>query len=190
MDITPDLLDRAYAWTATRIAAVPADGLDAPTPCSRWNLQELLDHTIESMGMFTDAIADAAGTGTGTGAGPNVRPLGPTAWDRAIAELAVRNRRAWQAPGIMDRTLELPIGTMPASMVVSASALEVVVHGWDISQASGEAAEIPDHLARPILAFARHAVDDATRGDHFAADVGIGDTPAEALVAYLGRKPR
>jgi uncharacterized protein (TIGR03086 family) len=110
-------------------------------------------------------------------------------WHRAIAELAGRSRRAWQAPGVMDRTIELPIGTMPAPMVASATMLEAVVHGWDISQATGEAAEIPDNLALPVFDFACQAIDDASRGDNFAAALDLGGTPSARLVAFLGRKP-
>ena len=89
----------------------------------------------------------------------------------------------------MDRTFELPLGTMTAQTLASATLLEVVVHGWDISQATGEAADIPDALARPILDFARQPIVDANRGDHFGADLAIGDTPSEQLVGFLGRKP-
>jgi uncharacterized protein (TIGR03086 family) len=182
-----ELLDQGYAWTAARIAAVPADGLDAPTPCSLWSLQELLDHTISTLTMLTDAVATAPAD-AGPDA-PDVRPLGSTPFDRAITELAAQTRRAWEAPGVMDRTFELPIGTLPAPMLASSVLLELVVHGWDISQASGEAAEIPDALALPVLVFARQAIVDANRGDNFAADLGIGDTPSDQLIAFLGRKP-
>jgi uncharacterized protein (TIGR03086 family) len=184
---TIELLDQGYAWTAARIAAVPADGFDAPTPCSLWGLQALLDHTIDTLTMFTDALvsvpADAVPDEPDRGA------LGSTPWDGRIAELAARSRRAWRAPGVMGRTLELPFGTMTAPVAASANLLEVVVHGWDISQASGEAAEIPDALALAVLEFARQAIPDANRGDNFAADLGIGDTPSDQLVAFLGRKP-
>jgi hypothetical protein len=74
-------------------------------------------------------------------------------------------------------------------MVVSSTLLELVVHGWDISQATGEAAAIPDALAVPILDFARGAIADDARGDMFAADLGLGDTPSDQLVGFLGRKP-
>jgi uncharacterized protein (TIGR03086 family) len=182
-----ELLDQGYAWTAARIAAVPADGLDAPTPCSLWNLQELLDHTIGTLTMLTDAVATAVAP---TDAGPDAPGVGAlTPFDRAITELAAQTRRAWEAPGVMDRTFELPIGTLPAPMLASSVLLELVVHGWDISQASGEAAEIPDALALPVLVFARQAIVDANRGDNFAADLGIGDTPSDQLIAFLGRKP-
>jgi uncharacterized protein (TIGR03086 family) len=176
-----ELLDHGYAWTAARIAAVPAESLDAPTPCSLWNLQELLDHTIGALTMLTDAVAAA----------PSKAEFASTAWDRAIAELAARSRRAWEAPGVMDRTMTLPIGTLPANVVLSGTLLELVTHGWDISHSGGEAADIPDVLALPVLEFARHSpAVDANRGDAFAADLGIGDTPSDQLVAYLGRKPR
>jgi uncharacterized protein (TIGR03086 family) len=180
---TTDLLDQGYAWTSARFAAVPADRLAAPTPCSEWNLGQLLDHTIESLTMLIDAVA------TGPAVPPDTRAPGESSWSRAIAELADRNRRAWQAPGVMDRTIELPIGIMPAPMVVSVTMLEAVVHGWDISQATGEAAEIPDALAVPVLEFARQALDDGSRGDNFAAALDLGTTPSARLVAFLGRKP-
>ena len=182
-----DVLHQGYAWTAARIAAVPADGFDAPTPCGSWVLRDLLDHVVETMTMFADGVdtvsPDVAGDAH------EVAPLGTTRWDHALAALTTRSQRAWKAPGVMARTIELPIGAMPAPTVLSASLLELVVHGWDISQASGEAAGIPDALAVPVLAFAREALTDMDHGDHFAADLGIGDTPSDQLVAFLGREP-
>ena len=183
-----ELLDQGYAWTAARIAAVPADGLDAPTPCDLWSLQELLDHTIETLTMLTNTVAPPGDTAPDTQDTPGVAALGSSPWDRAIAELATRTGRAWEAPGIMDRSFDLPIGTMTTPMVASGMLLELVVHGWDISQATGEAARIPDALALPLLGFAREAVDEH-RGDNFSADLGIGDTPSDQLIAFLGRKP-
>lgn len=157
-----ELLDQGYAWTAARIAAVPAAGLEAPTACGRWSLRDLLDHTIDTLGVFVDAIA----------------------------ELAVRSRQGWTAPGALDHTYELRFGTMPGQIAASANLLELVVHGWDIGQATGEAIDIPVELAEPILEFAQAAIGDANRGEQFAADLGIGDTPSDRLVAYLGRKFR
>jgi uncharacterized protein (TIGR03086 family) len=185
MHTATDLLDQGYAWTIARIAAVPADGLDAPTPCGLWNLHQLLDHTIDTLAVFTDAISDDL---TDTAAPDRPAP-GPAHWLHAMAELANRGPRAWKAPGVMDRTLELPFGTMPAPVAASANLLELVVHGWDISQATGEAAEIPDALALPVLEFARAAIPDTARGEAFGVELDLGDTPSDRLVAFLGRKP-
>jgi uncharacterized protein (TIGR03086 family) len=185
---TPELLDEALAWTSARIAAVPVDGLDGPTPCSPWTLEDLLDHTIGSLTMLVDAVAESAATERSDavdGGAP-----GSTTWDRAIADLADRSRVAWAAPGVMERSMELPMGTMPAPIVAGSILVEALVHGWDISQASGEAAAIPDALALPTLEFARQAIADADRGDNFASDLGRGETASDQLVAFLGRTPR
>lgn len=173
---TLHLLDEGLAWTTARIAAVPADALDAPTPCAEWDLRTLLDHTVASQATFADAL-DAGGA---VATGP---------WDAAMADLAARTLVAWRQPGVMDRTYELPFGTMPGPVMASANLLEAVVHGWDISKASGEAASIPDDLARAVLAFARAAVGEAQRGDAFGPALDAGATPSEQLVAYLGRTP-
>jgi uncharacterized protein (TIGR03086 family) len=175
---TVDLIDQGYAWTAARIAAVPPDRLEAPTPCTLWTLRELLDHTIGSLTMLTAAVDGGDGS-------PGNDP-----WSSAIERLVERNREAWRAPGTMDRTITLPIGTLPAPTVASIGLLEVVVHGWDIGQGSGETPEIPDHLALAVLDVARSPLVDGHRGDAFAPDLATGDTPSDQLVAFLGRKPR
>ncbi|WP_101789585.1 TIGR03086 family metal-binding protein [Nonomuraea indica] len=177
---TLDLLDKGLTWTTARIAAVPADALDAATPCGDWDLRSLLDHTVQSMATFADALDGGGATVTGP-------------WDAAMADLAARARLAWRQPGAMDRTYELPFGTMPGPVMASANLLEAVVHGWDISQAGGEAASIPDDLASAVLTFAHAAIGEAQRGDAFGPALGpaldTGATASERLVAYLGRTP-
>jgi uncharacterized protein (TIGR03086 family) len=177
MDNT-ELLDLGFSWTADRISvAQKGNDLGRPTDCGEWDLRALVDHTVASVGMLIDSVA--------------TMPASPAAtWDDAIADLAVRSHAAWQVPGVMERTLELPVGTFRGSALVSAALLELVVHGWDISQASGEAAAIPDELATPILAFAREAIQDESRGDAFGPAVEGGPSPAEQLLAHLGRTPR
>jgi uncharacterized protein (TIGR03086 family) len=173
-----ELLAQGFGWTAGRIAGVSEGGLDGPTLCGEWNLRQVLEHTIDTVRQLVEAIeAEAPGDTTNE------------EWEQAIDELAARSRRAWAVPGVMERTFTTAMGTMSAPMLVSSTLLELVVHGWDVSQATGEAAAIPDALAVPILDFARGAIADDARGDMFAADLGLGDAPSDQLVAFLGRKP-
>jgi len=174
MDI--DLLHQAYGWTAERIAAVDPAGLDTPTPCGRWELRDLLDHTVGVLTIITEAVDPTAS-------------IGPGEWGERMDAIAER-RPAWSAPGLADQVFELPFATMPGSVLAIVGVLESVVHGWDIGQATGENVEIPDHFAFPVLAFARGAIADGDRGDNFAADLGLDGSPSDQLVAFLGRKPR
>jgi uncharacterized protein (TIGR03086 family) len=183
---TSDLLDQGFAWTSARIAAVTTDSLDAPTPCGRWSLRDLLDHTIDTSGVFADALVAPAPDGP-----PVPSPAAAELpWATAFADIAARTCQGWAEPASLDRTYEVRFGTMPGPIMASANLLEVVVHGWDIGQATGEDLDIPDALAVPILEFAQAAISDEQRGDNFAADLRMGDTPSERLLAFLGRKSR
>jgi uncharacterized protein (TIGR03086 family) len=209
-----DLLEQGYAWTAGRIAQVRPDDLDTPTPCEGWQLRHLLDHLVGSLERLAAAAEGEGGDGDRDGAAPADPPDGRTQADSAsqaagpgqaraqtltdrlgddcghAAFDAVRRRAlaAWRRPGVMARTCELPLGTLPAPAAAHINLVEVVVHGWDVSQAIGEAAAIPPGLAEPMLEFSRKAVDPA-RGRAFGPDLAVGDTVGDRLVAFLGRKP-
>lgn len=173
------LLDEGLAWAAERIAFVDVDHLDAPTPCEGWTLRDLLDHVLDTVGVFADAID-----------GPAATPPAAGTWSTSFAELAARIGRGWTDPEAMDRTYDLRFGLMPGPVMASANLLEVVVHGWDVAQATGEPVAIPDALAVPVLAFARAAITDDGRGDAFGPALAADGTPGEQLVAFLGRTPR
>jgi hypothetical protein len=80
---------------------------------------------------------------------------------------------------------------LSTSIVTSAGALEVAVHGWDVSQATGVRAPVPAALARDLLIWADVLVSDADRPGRFAAPVRVAAWADESdrLVAFLGRDP-
>lgn len=186
---TLELLDLGYQWTAARVAAVQVCDLDAPTPCRDWNLRGLLQHTYDSLTRLTDAVAQDEDTCPPGACAPVTAPE-DDAWGPAFVDLATRAHHTWrEEPDVLDRMCQLPLGETPAPVVADITLLEVVVHGWDVSHATGEEAPIPTELATHVLAFARQPVVDGHRGDDFAADLGVGSNPSDRLVAFLGRRP-
>jgi len=185
-----DLLAHGFDWTGARVAHVRPDDLDAPTPCDGWPLRHLLDHMLASL----EGLAAAA---SGEGPDPHqVDPevqagtdhLGDDCGRTAFAAVRDRALTAWRRPDVMAGTCALPLGVLPAPVAAQINLVEVVVHGWDVSQATGEQEAIPPELAEPILAFSRQTVAPA-RGRAFGPDLEVGDTVAERVVAFLGRKP-
>lgn len=185
-----DLLERGYAWTAERVALVRPDDLDASTPCEGWRLRDLLNHMLASLDRLAAAAAgDVAEPGrVDAGSEATVDRLGDDCGQAAFAAARQRALSVWRQPGVMGRTCELPLGSLPAPMAAHINLVEVVVHGWDVSQATGEAAAIPPALAEPILEFSRETVGPA-RGRAFGPDLGVGDTVSDRVVAFLGRTP-
>ena len=68
----------------------------------------------------------------------------------------------WSTPP----TTRVAIGDrlLPSGLLVSAAALEIAVHGWDVGRATGEGRDLPEDLAAALMPVARAVVtDDAGR---------------------------
>ena len=78
---------------------------------------------------------------------------------------------------------------VPSGLLVSAAALEITVHGWDVGQATGARHGLPDDLARALMPVAHLVVTPDDRPGRFAMprlthpDAGSG----EVLLGFLGR---
>jgi uncharacterized protein (TIGR03086 family) len=165
------LLDRAAGYAVAAVAAVPAGASAWPTPCTRWNVRQLLDHLDDSVAVLTEALADG-----------QVEPRAVTFAERAARLPALSAAR----PG------PVVVGGCPvrADLVSAAGALELTVHGWDLRQACGRPEPIPPDLAVGLLAVAGLVVP-VTRRPLFADQVAPPPSagPGDRLVAYLGRSP-
>jgi uncharacterized protein (TIGR03086 family) len=182
------LLEPSITYALGVAMAVTPDLLSRPTPCREWNLRMLLRHASESLTAITEGIQ------TGTVG------LDPAAEDRDLAadpawafrDRARQLRAAWTSPGHQRQVIEIADCPLAASVMAAAAALEVAVHGWDISRACGQRQPIPPALATDLLMMAPVLVPRAGRHPLFTAPVSVPATasPSDRLAAYLGRTPR
>ena len=174
-----DQLGTGCAWTAERLARVDTGDLHRPTPCTEFDLGQLIDHLEASMTRFRHVLGAALPA--------------PSADSDHPAERFDRHRRAvlaaW-ATADLDATYELPIGTLPAPFVAQIMLAEIVIHGWDVSQATGERADAPDALANQVLDFGGTLLSDETRSRAFGPARSGGTSASDRMVAYYGRTPR
>jgi uncharacterized protein (TIGR03086 family) len=189
MDVVT-LLEAGFAWTGERIVGLRPDQLNARTPCDQWDVRATLNHLIGSIDRLADAAAGKPRPpGFDANATARIDQIGddPAGAYRAASERALA---VWRSPGVLDRSCELPIGFVPASAAAQISATDVVVHGWDVSRAVGENADIPAELATALLEFGKAFLPDQVRGRAFADPVPIAHgSPSDQLVAFLGRQP-
>ncbi|HEX2285995.1 MAG TPA: TIGR03086 family metal-binding protein [Mycobacterium sp.] len=185
-----DLLRQAYAWTADRIANVRPDDLQNPTPCAGWTLADLLNHLLGAIDIHTQAISGTAIEMTldELEALPHTDRIGD---DPAAAFDATTQRAlaAWNAPGALDRVCHMPFGPMAASLLAILDLSEVVVHGWDIGQATHRPVDVPDALAAAVLDSAAPLVELQRGVAYGPAVTDAGTSATQRLVAYFGRKP-
>jgi uncharacterized protein (TIGR03086 family) len=173
-----ELLDRALAFTRVALADVTHETLTRPTPCSAWSLGHLLSHMEDALDAFTEAASGSV----------QVDPPGPAS-DQVdvLREKACALLGAW----IRATPTEVVVGDrgLDPGLLVGTAALEITVHGWDVSQATGRTARIPDELAAGLLRIAQQVVDPTDRGTRFdhPRPIPAGASHDIRLLAYLGR---
>ncbi len=181
----PELLVRAVGYALDSAASVSPARLRCPTPCRGWDLRALLHHACESVQALHQGIC----------AGRVSLAAGP---DRSDQEGSAAQAFARGAAGLLEawsqaRWPVILIGDrgLTADVLAEAAALELAVHGWDISQACGDRHPMPAALARELAEIAQVLVTRADRGVLFGEPVAVAGTasPTDQLAAFLGRAP-
>jgi len=178
------LLAGAISYALGVCATVAPGEMSLPTPCTEWDLSALLAHLSDSMADLETAIR----TGPLALMPPPGRPDGDPVEalrDRAAELLCAAY--GYYGPERFVAVGGLP---MPAGMVACTGAIEIAVHGWDVSQARGCGRPIPPALATRMLGLCPLLV--AGREGLFAVAVPVPAqaSPGDRLVGYLGRRPR
>ncbi len=179
LDHAIELLDRALGYTRGVLAELTSShpALTRRTPCREWDLGQLLAHMEDGLDAFTE----------GAGGTVSTEPQIPIATRAEALRLkACSLLGVWSS----ERPDLITIGDQvaPASAVVAAAALEITVHGWDVAQAVGYAAPIPEALAASLLQVAEALVSPTDRGSLFEPALAVDEaTAAEHLLGYLGR---
>jgi uncharacterized protein (TIGR03086 family) len=175
-----DRYRRLSAAFADRIAGVPDDAWDTPTPCADWSVRDLVSHVVATQGMFRGLV----GRDTPE-VDPATDPLGAWATVSGLVQSDLDD------PERAGTTFEGHFGTQSFEQAVDRFLnFDLVVHGWDLARATGQDTTIePEDLERVAVGAA--AFGDAMRGPGaFGPEV---DPPPDAdeqakLVAFLGRQ--
>jgi uncharacterized protein (TIGR03086 family) len=183
-----ELLETAIGYALAGATLGTPQLLSRPTPCAGWDLEMLLDHVSDSIAVLHEAIA--AGR-----AGAGAAPIGdPGRGPDPVARLRGRASAllgACAAAGPGGRLVTIGDRELTASMVTVTGAIEIAVHGWDITVACAGRRPVPPNLATALLAIAPLLIGPEDRPGLFAEPVQLPGPacPGDQLVAFLGRRP-
>ncbi|MFI1394601.1 TIGR03086 family metal-binding protein [Streptomyces sp. NPDC020681] len=172
------------------VETVTDDQWTAPTPCSDWNVRQLVDHLLTGQRVFTEVMAEQP-----TADGPE-QPVGtesmPASLKAAFRQSAGTLVAAFAPPGALERTVQAPIGAVPGVVALHLQTMEHLVHGWDLAQATGRKALFDDTAVERETEFARGLVAQlppAPDGPFAPSRTAMADAPAiDRLAALLGRE--
>jgi|SRR6266487_1452770 uncharacterized protein (TIGR03086 family) len=182
------LLERAVGYALGSLHLVTPAAMSRRSPCRGWDLRALLGHMDDALVALQEAVDLArVGLDSSQGDGDPAGGLDPVA---RLRDRACRLLGAWTSAD--GRMVSVGGRPLPATVLTSAGALEIAVHGWDVAEACGRRRPIPPPLAQELLVIAPLLVTGADRGVRFAAPVDLPSSasPSDQLIAYLGRDPR
>lgn len=182
------LFIEAVSDTTSYVGRVTIGDLDRPTPCSDWNLGNLLTHMIGEIDGFTEAVLTGDAPTNHLRRSPVTVDAVTHEWERSTAVLTAAFAATDPAKAVKLADFgELPVGTLLGMQL-----LDVAVHTWDIAQTFGEAYQpsdpIVEHVHSLAQQVARHGGDDSP-SPAFAPPSAMTDdlNDWQSALALLGR---
>ena len=189
---TLDALQQATTATEKIVAGVQPSQLGAATPCTEWDVRALLNHMLGAMQLGAAILTDTAPEHpTPPGGLPDVDLVGGDAGAayRAASENLLAAARF---KGALDAVHTTPLGEMPGAVLGGILALDLLVHGWDLAEATGQDAAFDPDLTAHVHGFAEQAIQPGMRDGGLVGPVVPVDEGApvmDRLVGHMGRTP-
>lgn len=186
--IRPDLSPAARRLAAL-VAAVPDDVLDAPTPCPAYTVGDLLDH-IGGLAVAFTAAASRAGAPVGSqGPSGDAARLGD-GWRTRIPEALAALASAWRDPAAWTGLTQAGGVDLPGEVAGVVALDEVIIHGWDLARATGQAYECSEPMLEVVRPFLAQAAESPTGGP-FGPPVPVPDGAPllDRVIGLSGRDP-
>jgi uncharacterized protein (TIGR03086 family) len=175
--------DKLAGEMAERIAAVPEDRWESPSPCEGWTARDVVSHLVDTPGLFFGLADEPPPTG-----GPAVAddPAGAFAHVRAAVTAALKD------PAVADKEYDGFAGRSTfAEGIDRFICADLVVHGWDLARAAGLDERMdPDEVRR--IHEGLKPMGDKMRGPGaFGPELEPPEGADEQakLLCFLGRQP-
>lgn len=181
MNQISDRYRRLAEAITSKIAAVPADRWESPSPCADWTARDVVRHLIEAQQQVIGHV------GLVLESGPPVEEDPMAAWVAArdsvqkILDDPERARLPYDGffgPTTLAATIDRFIG------------FDLVIHGWDLARATGQDERIDPVEVRRVFEDARALGDNLRLPGVCGPEVSAPPDADEQtrLLAYVGRR--
>jgi uncharacterized protein (TIGR03086 family) len=175
-ELLPMLRDAARR-TSELVRSVPEEQFGLATPCSGYDVKELINHLEWGASLFESVAA-----------GGEFVP--PKEYTGDFPERAERMLAVWADPRSWEGVSEA-MGGLPKTVLAHMALTDLVAHGWDLARATGRDFEVPEETAARLLAFAKDMAPIGRQRGVFAEEVVVhDDAPVlERFLGVVGRDP-
>ena len=183
-------LEAALELAGRLVAGVKPDQWEWPTPCTEWNVRQLVDHLVSGHRLFARVLRgepfEQAVAAARRADDDRLGDDAAAAYDASAREVLA----AFAAPGVLERLVRVPFGTVPGAVARHLRIVECLVHGWDLATALGVPFDPPAPLVEQEIAFSGPMVGRVPPERRvFAPSRPVAEEapPIERLAALLGR---
>ena len=183
-----DIYEAAVQQMLPTLAGIKADQLSSSTPCSEWNVQNLIIHNLR-VAEFTNGVLK--GTPVDSGEMFLVAQPIPTEGAEAVFTAETNSVLATAKAMNLETVLETPFGAMPASQFLMVPLADLVIHKWDLAKATDQNTTMDSGLAEVCLQVLLPGMEEGREGGFFGAEVQVpmSGSIQEKLLGLSGRQP-
>jgi uncharacterized protein (TIGR03086 family) len=191
--MTPVDLEPAARRMAELVANVPDELLDAPTPCPGYTVGDLVEHVGGASLAFRGAAVKDTGDATSQGPSGDASRLGDD-WRTRIPRDLPALADAWRDPDAWTGMTKAGGVDLPGDVAGVVALDELVIHGWDVARATGQAYDCDAASLEAVLGFVSQFSgpgQEEARAGLFGPVVEVPDDAPllDRVIGLTGRDP-
>lgn len=193
--VDPDIVDlEPAAWRlAHLVGGVPDELFGGATPCPAYTVGDLVEH-IGGLSLAFAAAARKTPIDTGARGPAGDASRLDRSWRTRIPQDLTAMAEAWRDPAAWSGTTEAGGVQLPGEVAGLVALNELVIHGWDVARATGQAYQCDQPSLEAVHAFlgsfslaGRDAQPDGPFGP--AVEVPRQAPLLDRVVGLSGRRP-
>ncbi len=181
------LYEGARDYMIPIIGGVQASQLTGATPCSEWNVKQLINHNL----LVAEWVHQTFTGGEGADPFAVDGDLPAEGAQAAFATVTNKVLDAIKAPGMLEKVITTPFGEMPAGNFLMFPFGDILIHKWDLAQATNLDTAMDSSMADACFQVISPMLQGNRDGGFFGPEVTvpIDASDRDKLLGLCGRTP-
>ncbi|MCH7714298.1 MAG: TIGR03086 family protein [Chloroflexi bacterium] len=183
-----EVYELAVQVLAPIMAGVTAAQLGSTTPCTEWSVQSLINHSLAVQNFANTVLSKGTVDPSAMG---NVDHDLPSEGAGAAFKLITDTTLATLKAVNLEEIVETPLGAMPAGNFIMIPITDMIIHKWDLANATGQHSAIDDALAEIGIQVLTPGIAQGREGGFFGPEVSVmaGASAQDRLLGLSGGTP-
>ncbi len=182
-----ELYEGARDYMVPILGGVQASQLTGSTPCSKWNVKQLINHNI----LVAEWVHRTFTGGEGVDPFAVDGDLPEEGAQAAFAAVTDKVLQAIKAPGMLEKVIATPCGEMPAGNFLMFPFGDILIHKWDLAKATNLDTAMDSSMADACAQVMSPMLQGNREGGFFGPEVTvpIDASSRDKLLGLAGRTP-